>query len=269
VWTYNPQVSVSYTVSDNDTVYLTFADRGRFPMLKDSYSYSMGKGVPNPDLKPEHSRNWNIGYTHLMRGDTRLEVVLYRSDLRDAIESVYVADTTSLCSNTGGLSGYCSQNLNIGKEVHEGVEFGIHTTPVSRVTVDASYSYLNRTIQYDFSSNSNVSKVNTTVQILPTLPKNKLVGSATVRLPYKAVGVALVRYEGGLIVQDTTYSSTSRLYQPFSTANATVDLGGTVPFYKTATLQAGVKNLLDRNYFYVPGFPETGRNWYLNLRYQF
>lgn len=269
VWTYNPQVSVSYALSDNDTVYLTFADRGRFPMLKDSYSYSMGKGVPNPDLKPEHSRNWNIGYTHLMQGDTRLEVVLYRSDLRDAIESVYIADTASLCSNTGGLTGYCSQNLNIGKEVHEGVEFSAHSTPISRVTLDASYSYLNRTIQYDFSSYSSVSQVNTTVQILPTLPKNKLVGSATVRLPYKAIGVTLIRYEGGLTVQDTTYSSTSPRYLPFSTANATVDLGGTIPFYKTATLQTGVKNLLDRNYFYVPGFPETGRNWYLNLRYQF
>jgi iron complex outermembrane receptor protein len=204
-----------------------------------------------------------------MRGETRFEAVLYRSDLRDAIESVYVVDTASMCSNTGGLSGYCSQNLNIGKEVHQGVEFSAHSTPIPRVTFDANYSYLNRTITYDFSANSNVSKVNTTVQILPTLPKNKLVGSATVRLPYKAVGIALVRYEGGLTVQDTTYSSTSALYRPFSTANATVDLGGTIPFYRTAILQAGVKNVLDRNYFYVPGFPEAGRNWYLNLRYQF
>jgi iron complex outermembrane receptor protein len=34
-------------------------------------------------------------------------------------------------------------------------------------------------------------------------------------------------------------------------------------------MQAGVKNLFDRNYYYWEGFPEEGRNWYLTLRYTF
>jgi hypothetical protein len=25
----------------------------------------------------------------------------------------------------------------------------------------------------------------------------------------------------------------------------------------------------DRNYYYVAGYPEEGRNWFLNLRYRF
>jgi iron complex outermembrane receptor protein len=33
--------------------------------------------------------------------------------------------------------------------------------------------------------------------------------------------------------------------------------------------QAGIKNLLDRDYSYTAGYPEAGRNWYLNLRYRF
>lgn len=271
-WNYNPQVSVSYNATRNDTFFVTFADRGRFPMLKDSYSYSMGKGIPNPDLKPEQSRNWNIGYSCLLPATTSVELVLFRSDLRNAIESVYVADTQSLCSNTGGLKGYCSQNINIGKEVHEGVELNLHSTPVRRATFDGSYSYLNREIEYNFNEFSNVSKVNTTVQILPTLPKNKFVGNATLRLPKKVMAIGVMRYEGGLTVQDTTYSSTSPLYKAYSTSFGTVDLAGVAPLYfsdHNASVQLGVKNLLDRNYFYVPGFPEPGRNWYLNFRYQF
>ena len=35
------------------------------------------------------------------------------------------------------------------------------------------------------------------------------------------------------------------------------------------SLQAGVKNLLDRNYYYTAGYPEEGRNWFFNLRYHF
>jgi iron complex outermembrane recepter protein len=30
-----------------------------------------------------------------------------------------------------------------------------------------------------------------------------------------------------------------------------------------------VKNLFDRNYYYQEGYPEPGRNWYVNLRYRF
>jgi hypothetical protein len=33
--------------------------------------------------------------------------------------------------------------------------------------------------------------------------------------------------------------------------------------------QAGVKNLLDRSYYYNAGFPEAGRTWSLNVRYSF
>ena len=50
---------------------------------------------------------------------------------------------------------------------------------------------------------------------------------------------------------------------------ATVNLGGTVQLYKGASLQAGVRNLFDRNYFYVLDIPEEGRNWYINMRYRF
>jgi iron complex outermembrane receptor protein len=48
-----------------------------------------------------------------------------------------------------------------------------------------------------------------------------------------------------------------------------VDLGATAPIRVGMSVQAGVKNLLDRNYYYWEGSPDAGRNWYLNLRYRF
>lgn len=50
---------------------------------------------------------------------------------------------------------------------------------------------------------------------------------------------------------------------------ATVDIGATLPIRAGISLQTGVKNLLDRNYYYWEGLPEEGRNWYLTLRYKF
>jgi iron complex outermembrane receptor protein len=105
---------------------------------------------------------------------------------------------------------------------------------------------------------------------LPTgVPKNKAIGTASFQLPRRVIAVVSARYEGGVTLQDTTYASTSPLYLPHGEVLATADLGLTVPVRRQFKVQAGVKNLFDRNYFYTAGYPEEGRNWFLNLRYQF
>jgi len=274
VWNYNPQAAVSYAVSKLGTLFFTFADRGRFPMLKDIYSASMGAGLPNPNLLPEHSRNWNVGYSQSLSAKTLLQIEWFRSDLRNAIESVYVSDpggtnpATRYCPN-GKIVGYCSEMANIGKEVHEGMEIKVRSTPLPRLSLEASYSYLNRNIAYEFANLPNVSQVNTSINILPTLPKNKLVSTASVRLPRQAIALVSARVEGGLTLQDTNYASSSPLFAPYGETFGTMDLGAIVPIWKRMTVQVGVKNLFDRNYYYTAGYPEEGRNWYGNLRYQF
>lgn len=50
---------------------------------------------------------------------------------------------------------------------------------------------------------------------------------------------------------------------------ATVGIGGTARVFERAEIQAGMNNLLDRNYFYAEGYPEAGRNFFVNLRCRF
>jgi outer membrane receptor protein involved in Fe transport len=49
----------------------------------------------------------------------------------------------------------------------------------------------------------------------------------------------------------------------------TFDAGGALPVRAGLRVQAGVKNLFDRDYYYWEGFPEAGRTAYLTLRYGF
>jgi len=273
-WNYNPQVAISYATTKSSHVFLTFADRGRFPMLKDIYSASLGAGLPNPNLLPEHSLNWNLGFSQAIGAKTVAQIVLFRSDLHNAIESVYVTDpggtnpATEYCPNSK-IIGFCSEMANIGKETHQGVEFELRSAPLPRLTLNASYSYLNRDITYNFDSLANVSAVNTSITILPTLPKNKILGTVTYRFPHQILAILNERYESGLILQDTTYASTSPLFLPYSESYATTDIVAVVPIRSGMSLQAGVKNLLDRNYYYTAGYPQEGRNWFFNLRYHF
>jgi iron complex outermembrane receptor protein len=274
VWNYNPQAAVSYAVAKSGSFFTTFADRARFPMLKDIYSAGLGAGLPNPNLLPEHSFNWNVGYRQLIGSKTTAQLVLFRSDLHNAIESVYVTDpggaspATAFCPNSKVI-GYCSEMANIGKEVHQGFEVEVRSTPMPRLILNASYSFLNRDIHYDFTSLPNVSAVNTSITILPTLPRNKFIGNISFRFPHQILAILNERYESGLTLQDTSYSSTSPFFLPYSESYATTDLYAVVPVRSGITVQAGIKNLLDRNYYYTAGYPEEGRNWFMNLRYKF
>jgi iron complex outermembrane recepter protein len=285
-WNFNPQASASLNITNSDTVFFIFSDRGRFPMLKENYSYGMGSAIPNPDLKPEHAANWEIGYTHAFARSTLLQVEYYVTHLRDAIQSVYVKDPeydptvkgSGLCSgNTGAKLGYCSQNNNIGRQVHEGAEVSLRSNPFARLTLDMNYMYINRTLKYDWSRLPDISKVLTSVSTLPTIAKNKFVGNAVVELPHKILGLATYRYEGGIMLQDTTWSSSiikdpvkyAQLIAPYKSSFGVMDIGVIAPIRAGFKLQTGIKNLFDRDYYYSAGFPEAGRSWYFNLRYQY
>ena len=64
--------------------------KSHFPTLKDRYSYKNGQAIPNPDLKPEHARNYDLGYSHVFAFKTMMQFELFRSDVYDAIENATI-----------------------------------------------------------------------------------------------------------------------------------------------------------------------------------
>lgn len=276
IWDLNPQASASYALSGSDVVFFTYADRGRFPTLKQRYSSGMGSALPNPDLKGERGRNWNIGYSHIFRSHVTIDAQLFRSDLRNAIESALVPDTeynattdpkdaNGLCPSNTSI-GHCSQNINIGKETHQGLELEIRAQPTRRISIDANYSYLNRTIgAAELPAGTSLSSV---LVLTTGIPKNKAIATAAMLLPFHISGMVSSRYEGGVTLQDTTYS-TAPQNLAHGEALSTTDAGLDIPLHAGLRMQGGVKNAFDRNYFYSAGYPEAGRNWYFRLRYTF
>jgi len=260
-WVFSPQISFAYSFSERDKLFVTFADRGRFPLMKELYTSSLGTRLPNPDLDPEHSRNWNIGFSHVFTVNTMAQIEFFRNDMRDSINDVLVPDPGGYCWDSD-QEGWCEQFANSAEEDHQGFEISVRSKPFRRFTMDASYTYLEREVSYD----STVLLFNTEAMILPTLPKNKLVFNAFLNLPHDILALGTFRYEGGLNIQDNTYDPLPPID---STSHGIVDIGTVVPIYAGASLQAGIKNLFDRNYFYTPGYPEAGRNWYFNMRYKF
>ncbi|PWT86600.1 MAG: hypothetical protein C5B56_12195 [Proteobacteria bacterium] len=250
VWAYNPAGALSYSTPKSGTFFVTFAEKSRFPTLRDRYSYKAGRAVPDPTLRPERGQNWTAGYSRTLGLRTVTQIDFFRADVRNEIENI--SFLSPLCPSGGkGGAGTCQQAVNTGRETHEGANLTLRTTPVSRVTFDANYTFLNR-------------RIIGTPGLFPTgTPKHKTVATATVRLPRGAFGSVSTRYHSGAVGM-----SDNNLALP-AAKFATLDLGGSVPIHAGMSVQAGVRNLLDRNYYYWEGFPEAGRNWYLTLRYKF
>src|SRR5262249_23490149 len=66
VWAYNPLASLSFRSGESGTFFLTFAEKNRFPTLKDRYSYKAGRAIPNPALLPENAKHWTTGYSRVL-----------------------------------------------------------------------------------------------------------------------------------------------------------------------------------------------------------
>ena len=297
-WGYNPQVSATYTFKDASRLFAGFTEKSRFPGMKEMYSFKMGTGLPNPNLQNERSQNYDLGYMRPFGGKTVAQLEYFYSRLNDAIESIPASASLIAEYTVGGVAactlGNCSVNENASKENHQGVEFTLHSTPVTRATFDASYTYINKEIDgFTFagqpvsggpcgngdllavgtaSGNGTLTTVEDNTCLTPTdLPKHKAVAAATLRLPHNAMLNSSIRYEAGNKAVDNSFKVSGVYYEDVILMSnfATWDLAGTSPEYKGAALQAGVRNLLDRNYYYVLQYPEEGRNWFINMRYRF
>src|SRR6185295_14084701 len=178
----------------------------------------------------------------------------FHSDVADEIENIFFL--SPLCAGAGaggggggggggrGGAGSCQQAVNVGSETHAGLNVTVRSTSVPRATLDANYSYLHR-------------EISGTPGVFPTgTPTHKSVGTATVRLAQNIVALVSARYQSGIVAM-----SDNGLPLP-AAEFITTDVGGTVTL-RGVSVQAGIKNLFDRNYYYWEGFPETGRNGYV------
>jgi outer membrane receptor protein involved in Fe transport len=93
----------------------------------------------NPNERPEHATEYELGYSHLFSNTSNLDVSFYRSNLRDTIENYYPG---------GGAQSFCNTPLgfayeipiNIGNAVYEGAE-ARYKQLFPRLNLTATLSY--------------------------------------------------------------------------------------------------------------------------------
>lgn len=234
------QAGLFYDWTPSARLYATVAKKTRLPTLSDRYSQSMSTYIENPNLQPEESVNYEIGYQGTPWSGARAEAAIFLSDISDKIQTWYSNGASCTVANK-------CQRRNIGKVRTQGIELGLRSPLASWLEFGGNYTYL------DFE---NVSDPATRVT---DIPRQKF----TVHALFRPVGavevVAFVERDSSKWVSNTVSLG------GFTTLN----LKAVYRPAKNLLAEAGVTNLTDRNYSLADGFPNPGRVWFANASYQF
>jgi iron complex outermembrane receptor protein len=236
------QGGLEYKVGTDGVLSFSVARKTRFATIKDRYSYSLGAGIPNPYLTPEYSVNYDLGYKSTLTRWLTLESALFYSHIEHTILSVNNVEYDS------STRVWESQVQNVGRSEYVGGELGLEAPLSPSVKLGANYTYIKRN---DLSNPS---------ILFTDVPRSKLFGYA--QYSYRDLFYIQVNGEYDSKRNSTSYGAVA---DAFSLFNAVASYH----VWKYFSLEGGVNNILDRNYSLVEGYPEPGRNYFVNLRYRY
>ena len=233
----NGEFAASYAYDTDGSVFVSYADRARFPTLFEMYSTRFGTFVNNPDLKPERSHYAQAGVTDVLFG-THITVDAFVARISDAIMPVALTTTVST-------------NRNVGTERNSGFEIDLKRELLPQVLdAGANYSYLIRQVLQGGA--------------VPTdTPAERLFAYMSWHpLPTLSI-IPNLDVEGRRWLQNAVNM------QVYYRAGAYAVAGLKAAWEPTSqiTAEIGVKNVLDRNYVIEDGYNAPGREYFVNLRY--
>lgn len=247
----NWQVAAIYEPGDAGTFHASLSSRTRFPTLFNRYSTRFGSAIPNPDLESERALNFEVGYAGDL-GPVHVETALFYSKVSDVMQSVPVglnADDEPI-----------TQTQNVGDGHYKGFEIATSWDLHDRLAVSGNYTYLHRDISDP---------------VRPGLkPTDTPTHSANLRLDWRATDrlsvapsleLASSRLSESAEQPDDPAQVAYSRNAGFGLMNLDLELRAT----DSASVFFGVRNLFDKNYELVEGFPEAGRTFFLTTSLRF
>lgn len=242
---WNPQIGLFYHASENDEIHATISRKSRFPTIKDRYSYRLGTAIPNAELDPEKSTNYELGATHLIGQQTVVKGAIFYDNIQDMIQAVTITPTTQ-CSGTATV---CSQMQNIGNVKVKGIELGLTTAITDTFELGLNYTNLYRKNE----TSETIKLIDVPRHKLFTYAKWQVIGPLTLLASVETNSWRYSSSDGTRIVPGFTVANIKAMYQ----------------FNQAWSGEFGINNLTDKNYSLVEGYPAEGRNYFANATWKF
>ncbi len=229
------RVGVSWILRQNTKLRATYGTGFSAPGSDDRFGVPSWGQLPNPDLKAEKSRGWDVGIDHEMwEGRSSVSATYFHNRFRNLFEWETLDFTT-----------FEGRIINRARARTEGVELAWQLRPVTGVTTRLTYTYLEAR---DETGDTRLAR------------RPRHVGEAEVRYEPNerwnaGAGVRVVsdRIEAGQRIEDFT----------------TVRLFGSYAIARDLRLKLRVENALDEAYEEVLGYPSLPLGVYGQVEWHF
>lgn len=235
----NPQIGFFYDFFEDQTTRLLFSQKSHLPSMKERFSYKYNSALANANLNPEVADHIELGHT-IKSGNFVFDNAIFHTKVKDAINTV---------ANVALIGGkQYSQNQNTGTEYYNGFESSIKYVADKFVT-GLNYTYT------DIDKSS-------TKEVVVDVPKQQ-VDAYINYSPIKVVTLgASISYKEDITADTTTYQTISDIF--------TANISAQYQYTKALGFKIGITNLFDKDYAqYQLGYPESGREYYAKVQYDF
>jgi len=244
------QIAASRQLSDALRFRGSVGTGSKAPTFTERFGFFEGSFIGNPNLKPETSSGWELGFDYSFSNDRSvLQLVYFDRELEDEIDG-FVFDP---------VSGLFTADNKSSPSNRSGFELGIETRIDAQLSVGFNYSYTDAT-EFDFSGHP-VREVRR--------PKHMASLNANYNFMNRRANLNLdINYNGDQL--DLFFSPLTFLSERVTLGSHTVvNLAGSWRLNDQLELIARLENLFDEDYEEVLGFVRPGRAAYAGLRGRF
>lgn len=244
------QVAFSHQVSDLFRVRGSVGTGFKAPTFTERFGFYADQFIGNPDLKPEQSKGWELGFdSHWLDGRLDFGLVYFDHRLKDEIDG-FVFDLDRFL--------YTAQNKESDSQ-RSGVEAVFDWALTRNLDLSGNYTYTDAT-EDDAQGGS-----------LRELRRPRHLANLNAHYRFfdeRAYANFNLSYTGSQI--DVFYDPATYASERVELGSYTIaDLSGGWKFNQRLELTARVTNLTDEEYEDVLGYTTRGRAWYLGIRGRF
>lgn len=301
-WNWQGAAILNYSATGS--AHFSVSSRTRFATLFERYSTRFGTRSVDPDLDPERSTNYEIGVSETLFPGLKVSAAVFYSDIKDNIQNAFYApngNNSIIGFNVDGETR--GLELSADWDATKTIRVGGNYTYIER---DFDYFRASLGIAPFLPSNAQnraltaaavASVQNYQPEGTPThkgfgylswLVTPQLTLTPSIELASDRT-VIVTSCESTLLRRPPNaignHANCIRANTPTNNANrnianarpnftdigwfALVNFQAEYAFTDNASLALGVTNLLDQNYELADGFPEPGRQFYVNMRAKF
>ncbi len=252
---FSPKATLSWQVSEPWRLTLSYGQAYRMPTVTELYqSITTGAtlSVPNPNLRPEHSKDYELAAEY-RTGDGLVRLSLFQQNIANAL----VSQSAPLVAGSSTLYSYVQ---NVDQVRVQGIELVAdqYDVIVPGLELSGSLTYSNGRTTKDTAFAAAVGK------FIPQLPKLRANAVATYR-PNEDWSFTLgARYSDRSFGTIDNSDPISHTYQGFD-GYFVVDTRAQYRLNRNWIVSAGVDNINSNNYFLFHPFPQ--RTFVLELHY--